>query len=148
MRTLQIEKAAAIQAYSNGTAKEKSLLEKLFGKAAFSLSVLERIKTLEDACNDQGINYTTLFDGMTDEYKKAELAIETFAKSLREDKPLSECIYYPYFTRAAGGFSYCDCGYGVTATRVGARLRVDTAAKAEHLGRCMTSYYRTYLTGA
>lgn len=112
------------------------------------LSVIERILTIEDACNELGIDFDDLYDDCEDEYEEAEKAIKTFAKALREGKAASECFYYPYFYRPSGGGFSCsayDGGHGYT--RVGARLCVDTAEKAKHLGKCMEPFYKTYLTG-
>lgn len=146
METLQITKDSALKAHREANDKGKRLLENLFGKKVFQGSVIDRVQTSEDACDELGIDIECLFDNAEDDYDRAETAIKTFAKALREGVHESECFYYPYFVRSSGGgFSYDDCGHD--STLVGARLRVQTAEKAKHLGKCMESYYNTMLTG-
>lgn len=111
------------------------------------VEITERIKTLLDACEVTGKNYTSIVS-INDKYEQAEEAIKTFAEALREGKPASECWYYPYFNRSSGGgFSYDGCDVGGVCSCVGARLRVDTGKKARHLGECMLEYYKTYING-
>jgi hypothetical protein len=148
METLQIKKTAAIEAYNKGDERDRNLLENLFGKQIFIIDVCERVKTLEDACRETSRDYSSVFNGISDPYKQAEKAIEIFAEALREGKPVTESWYHPYFYRSSGGGFSCDgCADGHDYSCVGARLRVDTSAKAKHLGNCMLPYYKTYING-
>jgi len=145
--TLQIEKQNAVAAYNKGDEGSKTLLENLFGKHHFITDILKRCTTLEDACRETGKDMQSILS-IADPYKQAEAAIETFAEALREGEPAEECWYYPYFYRSSGGgFSFGDFGDGHDCSTVGARLRVDSAVKAKHLGNCMLSYYKTYING-
>lgn len=147
-QTLELTLERAREIYPSAAPEFKKMLEDNFGAKQLKGNIIERTKTLEDACYEIGKNISTLFDSATDEYERAEIAIKTFAEALREGKPAGECFYYPYFLRSsAGGFSYYGCGYAHVYTGVGARLRVDTADKAKHLGVCMLKYYKTYLEG-
>lgn len=144
---LELKKVNAIEAYNAGDAKERTFLEKLYGKQYFITDICERVKDLEDACKETGKDYQRILL-ITDPYKQAEEAIETFAEAMREGKPESECWIYPYFRRSSGGgFSFADYGLGNVCSGVGARLRVDSGKKATHMGKCMLSYYKTYING-
>jgi hypothetical protein len=144
-KTLQLSEETAKKLYATADPEFKKMLEDNFGKATLCPNITDRVKTLGDACRELGINEDTLFATATDDYEKAEIAIKTFAKALREGKPENECYYYPWFRGCASGFSYDVFAYGRTLTGVGARLRVDTSAKAKHLGQCMLSFYQIYL---
>lgn len=123
----------------------KQLLTDSFGEVFFKQDVMERVIDLASACRETGRDIDTVFDGCADEYKKAEKAIEVFAEAMREGEPENECFYYPYFYRSSGGwFSYFVCAFGRAYSSVGARLRVDDAKKAIHMGKCMLSYYKIY----
>ncbi|AYD48224.1 hypothetical protein D6B99_11810 [Arachidicoccus soli] len=148
MDTLQITKDSAMKAHTEANDKGKKLLENLFGKKHFVKNILERCFDLRDACIETGKDINTLFASAKDDYERAEIAIKTFAEALREGKPERECFYYPYFyNNGSGGFSFDDTNDDGTYSSVGARLRVDTAEKAAHLGKIMLEDYKTYLTG-
>lgn len=111
-------------------------------------NVMERVTNLKEACEELGRDEATIFGSETDPYKRAQIAIETFAEAMREGKSASECYYYPYFNRSSGvcfssGVYVDDLGYST----VGARLRVDTGDKAKHMGKCMLDEYNIYLQG-
>lgn len=147
METIQLEKKNLIAAYNNGTSEEKKLLETLYGKQHFG-SVIDRVKTVKDACQELDVEYVSIYNDCNDDYERAEKDIKLFAMALREGKPASECWYYPYFERSSGGgFSFYGYDYGGGCSRVGARLRVDTYEKATHMGKCLLNQYKTYING-
>lgn len=145
--TLQITLDNALEAFNKGTDSDRVLLERLFPGKLKMKTIFERVTTLKEACDELGIDFEGLFDDCEDDYEKAETAIKTFAKALREGKAAKECFFYPYFYTAGGGFSLFSANYVQTSSVVGARLRVDSSEKAKHLGKCMESYYKTYLLG-
>ncbi|WP_346236130.1 hypothetical protein ABDK00_017015 [Niabella insulamsoli] len=145
MKTVELTKENAMAAYKNGSQDQKQLLATLYPDLFGS--IINRIKTVEDACKELGIDFDDLFDDCEDEIDEAEVAIKTFAKALREGKPVSECFYYPYFYTSGGGFSFYVCGLVRDCSYVGARLRVDSAEKATHMGKCLLEYYKKYLKG-
>lgn len=113
-----------------------------------SLSIIQRVNSLEDACKELNIDIATVFGNETDPVEQAEIAIKTVAKALREGKPESQCYFYPCFDQSSGGgISYDGYADAYVDPPVGVRLRVDTGEKAMHLGKCMLSFYKTYLTG-
>jgi len=145
METLQVTKENALKAHKEANDKGKSLLENLFGKKTFQADVTKRVFTVQDACEDTGDDYSTLYDNCKDEYEKAEVSIKVFAKAMRQGQPENKCFYYPYFYGSGGGFScrgyYNDLVYAF----VGSRLRVFTPEQAAHMGKCLVEEYKTYL---
>lgn len=152
METLQIEKLKAQQAHENAGNKGKRLLEDLFGKKVFLKDVTERIQTIEDAFTDQELDMAQELNGL-DHYKAAERCLEVIAAALREGNELdfenlNQYKYYPWFRRSSGGgFSFNDFVYANSCAYVGARLCVDTGAKAAYFGGQFTSLWKTYCNG-
>lgn len=149
MSTNKVTKKNIISAYRKADEKGKQILSELFGAEFFKKEgkVTERVHKLEDACEELGRDYNKIFQEIDDPIEQARIAIEIFAEAMREGKPASECWYYPYFYIFGGGFSYYDYVHDYAVSLVGARLRVDSAEKAVHLGKSMESYYKTYILG-
>jgi hypothetical protein len=145
---LQLTLENGQKAYKEGSEADRALLSRLFPGKLEPKPILERVTTLEEACKELDIDYEDLFDACEDDYEKAEVAIKTFVKALIEGKNPKDCFYYPYFYKSFSGFSFVASNfvYGAS-TAVGSRLRVDSSEKAKHLGKCMESYYKTYLLG-
>ena len=58
MKTLNIDKEKAINAYKQGSEEQKKVLEKVFGVETFKpKNVMERVKTLSDALKELGPNH-------------------------------------------------------------------------------------------
>lgn len=149
MDTLTVNKQNVHEAYDEANNKGRSLLERLFGKKEFQGSIIERVNGFEDGARETGkcTLEIAMINNIPDKYHRAQVRIETVAEALREGKPASECFYYPWFNVGSGGFSFFDAGYVSSCSNVGARLRVDTAEKARHLGKIMLDDYKTYITG-
>jgi hypothetical protein len=127
----ELEKAKA--AYTKGSARVKTALENIFGKAAFVPKITDRVKTFDDACKVIGLkpdDYGTLHTPkQITQYQKhlyAHLKLMIIAEALNEGwKPnwddSSEWKYYPYFDMRSKG-----AGFGFSVAR--ARLRVSAPA--------------------
>jgi hypothetical protein len=134
---LQIDKDTAIKLYPNASPELKEIMHQTFGAKTFLTDVCERVKTLDDAYRETGVTRLAY----SDPYCQAMHEIEVFAAALREGKEPKDCFYLPYFDRSGGGFSYDDYSFCNIFSTVGARLRVDTAKKARHLGETMLRQY-------
>lgn len=144
--TVELKKENLVAAHKAATPEQKQMLKTLYPDLFGN--ICDRVNTIEDACRELGIDEDDRHDDCLDEYKEAERDIEIFAEALREGKPASECIYYPVFNRSGGsGFSCFAYDRVRDFSDVGARLRVDSPAKAIHLGKCMLEQYKTYHTG-
>lgn len=145
MEALKLNKETAIKLYPTAAPEFKKMLEETFGERALLGNIIERVTGFESACEELGTTPRAELSRARDEYERAEVRIKTMAKALREGKPEKDCIYYPYFGSSAAGFSYNVFVCAYVCTRVWARLRVDSAEKAEHLGKIMLSDYKIYL---
>ena len=111
---MEIKQENIIAAYKNGTESEKTLLSTLFpdllsghqGKQADDRPIMERIKTLDDAVNELGVDHHFVKDW--EEYKgrcydvEAHLKLRIICAALNEGwKPkftADEWRYYPWFS--------------------------------------------------
>lgn len=113
MNTLNIDKEKAINAYKQGSEEQKKVLEQMFGVEVFRpKTVIERVKTFEDACRELGKDHplvlayqnTNLRDPeVADDNKDviAYLKLRVIIAALNEGwkpKPMGEeRQYFPYF---------------------------------------------------
>lgn len=111
------------------------------------------IKTLQDALDYAGesidhFNHRTQFD---DDAQKAGKELEVIVLALRHGNTLGQNQgdkwYYPLFysKRSASGFSFFVFFCAASASGVGSRLCVDSAEKAEYLGKQFADIYDRYL---
>lgn len=54
MDTIKLEKKEVIRAYRNANEEGKKLLKSVFGADIFNVSIQDRIKTFQDACDELG----------------------------------------------------------------------------------------------
>lgn len=152
---LQIMPAAARSAHKKADPQGKQLLEELLGKEVFSLSIMKRIKTFEDVCAEAGedpkrfmipTNATPRQRGEI-AAAKVMLICEVFREGVQLDYADSnQYKYYPYFKYVPGsGFSFLGFGYAYAYSGVGARLSVDSRAKAEYIGNTFIKEYNDFL---
>jgi hypothetical protein len=155
----ELEKAKA--AYTKGSARVKTALENIFGKAAFVPKITDRVKTFDDACKVIGLkpdDYGTLHTPkQITQYQKhlyAHLKLMIIAEALNEGwKPnwddSSEWKYYPYFdmrSKGAGfGFSFANYGRTSTTTCVGSRLCFKNEELAAYAGKQFVELYKDLL---
>lgn len=143
-RNISLTLEEAKKLYNDLPPVARPLLEGTFPE--LKPDICSRVYNVETACRELGINYGEFISCLRDSAEEgSEQCIKLFAKALREGKSPRGCDYYPYFSGSGSGFSYYDYGNVSTHLAVGASLRVDTAKKAEHLGRCMLVYYKMYL---
>lgn len=158
MNTLQISKANALLAYEGATTKQKTLLSNLLGKSVFLKSAIERIKTYEDACEDQDITplAITAFSYLPEVDRKHAYAshqLTVINRALNEGwapdwSNSNEVKYYGYFKYAGSGvgFSFSDYYYDSPGSGVGSRLVFKSRELAEYAGKQFQSIYNDYLS--
>lgn len=153
---LDINKEDAIKEYPSASKKEKSLLEKLFGKKIFTSTTISQVKTFEDACKVLGIK-PDLPDAskMPKNHQKSLIAhykLIIIAEALNEGwKPdwsnWDEYKYYPWFEydKARSGFWFVTSTWADTCTNsTGSRLCFKTKALAEYIGKQFEELYNEY----
>lgn len=156
MKTLNIDKEKAINAYKQGSEEQKKVLEKVFGVETFKpKNVMERVKTLSDALKELGPNHI-----LVKEYKAlrkadvtsnlivySKLCIVTAAlnEGWRPKFVEGEKRYFPYFRlysseeisqmskeeKSSVVYQSCDYASGGVSC---AYASYDSAAVGAHIG--------------
>lgn len=158
METLELKKQDALKAYNEGDSRDKSLLERLYGKQTFSQKITDRVKTFEDACKVLGINAQSSLPDVCSMEEKEGKAVLAFAqlsiirRALNEGwqpdySNSSQYKYYPWMKWSAGsGFSFHDYDDDGTISRVGARLTYKTRELAEYAATQFKDLYNDLFT--
>lgn len=149
---LKITREKALQIYDNADESKKSLLEELFGKSSFELSVMEKIKTIDDILQFQGITI--------EQFEKTSLGLSEDEKSYRLIKMLVEILnqgwipnwddvseykYFPCFEMSSSGFRFGDYDYWYSGSCVGSRLCFKSRELAEYAGTQFIELYKNYM---
>ena len=145
METIQITKANAEAALNASDKTTKKVLEALFGDQLKPKSIIERVKTFEDACSEcpPSVNLQTLFDynGVDEEmiFNRDIAKRNYFAKVLRESfvadyNNNSQKRWYVWFKWNGSGFVFSNAYYDFTHSYAGCGSRFDFPTKeiAEH----------------
>ena len=156
-KTLELTGKQARDLYKNSSSEWKEVLENNFGKDFFSQSVMDRIKTYEDACVELGE------DPMNEEnlrslgFSKDEIVyrkLKTIVRALNEGwvakvYASDEARYYPYFCQneSPSGFaffaSYCDPS--VACVGSGSRLCFKTRELSNYAGEQFLELWREFI---
>lgn len=142
METLKIDKAKATKLYKEVPEWFRQELCEIFGNAIKG-TIIDRIKTFEDACNEMGINpdeLTSSFDTRDERaYKKLKVIIKVINEGWEPNwNDSKEYKWFPWFKWSSGsGFafsdSYFDFAYSITC--VGSRLCFPSEELANYFGK-------------
>lgn len=147
MKTLQIDENEARQLYKTASNEFKTTLEDTFGKDFFTGSIMDRIKTYEDACDELGINpldedKLTEFGLAKDDIAYRKLKVIT--RVLNEGWVADVCDtnvrrYYPWFCPNGSPSSFAflgsNCGCSDAHAGSGSRLKFKTSELAEYAAK-------------
>ncbi len=159
METLNIDKEKVINAYKQGSEKEKEVLELLFGVETFrQKTIMDKVKTFDDALKELGLGhpfvkeYDCLCNAEISEHLIDYSWLCIITAALNEGWTPKfiegECQYFPYFkVDIKGDLLYAGTGGGseVVAANVGCRLAFKTRELAEYAGKQFTELYADYL---
>lgn len=119
-------------------------------------SIIERIKTFDDACREAGTTeeefnkrWKKILPNDTFNYEKLKLIISVInEKWLPDWANHNQRKWYPWFTARPGGFgfSFSLCDLWLTFTVCGSRLCLQTEEKADYVGRKFEDIYNEFLT--
>lgn len=150
--TLELQKQKALDAYETGSKKEKTFLEKLYGKKVFLKDVTERIKTVADILEDNNITQEQLdkIFANAPEHFKHQFIAELLCKSLNEGwipnwEDSSESKYYPWFKMGSSGFRFYGCVSWDAHSFVGSRLCFKSRKLAEYAGKQFEDVYKQFM---
>ena len=145
MKTLNISRKNALDAYRNADANGRELLEHLLGADLFNGSITDRIKTLEDALEETGRPNTPEFTDVPEdlrEYFKAQYNGIVIAEALNEGTKMDyrdgdQKKWLPWFNvLSPAGVSFYDSDYVYSTAYAGraARLCLKSGALAKYAG--------------
>ncbi|WP_119792074.1 hypothetical protein [Flavobacterium anhuiense] len=155
METIQINKTDAIKAHNEATAKQKTMLENLFGKKVFVKNIRERIQTIQDVFE---LNNTTEADfylkwrGFADHEIGQALEVLIVAAYNEGRFPdwtnENEYKYFAYFKMGSPsgvGFSYYCYAYWATVSTVGSRLVSESSEVARRIFENHEDLYKEFM---
>ncbi len=128
METLQLEKKKAIDAYDNGTKKEKNFLERLYGRNPFIKDIKDRLNIFKDILEYHGLTQDEFDDnniGLTPDevgYRKEKLIVSAYNEGKKPDWNDGTYKYSPYFKRGSSGLRYFVYAHWSAHSHVGSRL--------------------------
>lgn len=149
MKTLTLTEDQAKEMYPNASPEVKTILETSFGgKKFFCKSIIERVRSYENACEEIGQDP---IESMPHKYPKTNRQkagnafhmLDTITEALLEGVKLdyensNQQKWYCWFNdyKKGSGFRFGGSDYFWTSTCAlgGARLCVDTKPKSDHLG--------------
>ena len=109
------------------------------------MSIIEKIKTFEDAMEATGRKEVPDFSSFPEEMRKhfeALFKMVVIVEALNEGwKPdwddYNECKYYPWFEMSPSSFAFCASvyAYGVADAGSGSRIKLKSRELAEYCGK-------------
>lgn len=156
MKTLQINEKDARRLYKNASSEFKTVLESTFGQVFFTQSVIDRIKTYKDACDELG-------EKMVDESACKELGMNKndiaymkltqIVRALNEGWVAkvydSEYRYYPWFVHngSPSAFAFDRSAYGCSDACAGggSRLCFKTSELSDYAGKQFIDLWREFI---
>lgn len=152
MQQITIDIKEARELYKTGSASLKKKLEKSFTKKELTETIMDRIKSFEDACADQGYDPKKALpyanpngpQNSLERSANADMKLKIIAQALREGRKAdwnnsNEAKWFAVFKwdkkNSGFGFSISDCDCGFASSRVGSRLCFHTSELAEYFGK-------------
>ena len=157
MITLQISEQQARKMYSTASKELKEILEASCGKEVLSGSIMDRVKTFEDACKELGrqpYNVDSLMKlGLTKNdiaYQKMVVIVEALNEGWKPDVCNSDIErWYPWFkpNGSPSSFAFDDSCYvyGYAAAGCGSRLALKSEQLANYCGKQFIELWKEML---
>ena len=159
MITLQISEQQARKMYSTASKELKEILEVSCSKEVLSGSIMDRVKTFEDACKELGrqpYNVDSLMKlGLTKNdiaYQKMVVIVEALNEGWKPDVCNSDVErWYPWFkpNGSPSSFAFDDSGYvnanGSAYAGSGSRLALKSEQLASYCGKQFIELWKEML---
>lgn len=156
MKTLQISESKARSLYKTGSNEIKELLIENFGKDFFSKSVIDRVKTYQDACAELGespIDEDALKKLGLNKDDIAYMKLTQIVRALNEGWVAkvydSECRYYPWFSHneSPSAFAFCAsyCDYSYACAGGGSLLCFKARELSNYAGNQFIDLWREFI---
>lgn len=151
LKTLVLSDNLAREIYPEAPGQLKAILEHTWGKQFFQQSIMDRVKTFEDAC--MVLNYDSKHPRFSvgDPDSKAYEMLKVIIQALNEGwvpdwNDSNELKWYPWWYHNSPGFrfdvSYCDG----TDSCVGSRLVFKTEELSNYAAKQFFQLYKDFLT--
>lgn len=155
---LTVDKKSALKAWIEADTKGKRLLENLYGKEVFeNQSIIDRIKTFEDALEETGRPDVPDFSCLPSDMRKhfeALYKMEVITEALNEGwmpnwDNSNECKYYPWFVMSPSSFAFHDSLYdfSLASAGSGSRLKFKTSELAKYAGKQFVDIWKDIQIG-
>ena len=138
MTTLQISKEKAKELYPTASTEFKTMLEETFGKDFFRVSIMDRIKSFEDAYFLSHIYNYTAYPRYVTKQENAFFKLKIITKVLNEGK---EGSYFPAFNK---DFQF-HCSSLVTLIYIPRKLLLATKELSDYAGTQFIELYNDYI---
>lgn len=157
MKTLQISEQNARQLYLTASPEFKTTLEDTFGKDFFSQSIMDRVKTYEDACavlGEDPINEESLRNLGFSKDEIVYRKLKTIVRALNEGWVAKvydneEYRYYPWFVHneTPSGFAFdgSDCDSSDAHAGCGSRLCFKTRELSNYAGKQFLELWKEFI---
>jgi hypothetical protein len=156
MKTLQIDEKKARGLYKNASDEFKSMLEDAFGTKFFRQSVLDRIKSFEDACYESGLDPNAVIEDFEEaglsldeiNYKKLKIIAEALNEGWKPDfSDLNQKKWFPWHRVQNGSlvFSYSHLAASGATTYIGSRLCCRDKKTSDYFGTQFIDEWAGYL---
>lgn len=150
---LQIEPGKARQIYRTADAGLKTILEASAPCGFFSQNVMERVKSYEDACAENGEEPMDEKAMLVAGFRPDEIArrkIETITLALNEGKVMDwnnkESKWFPWFDTSSGfAFSNTSWDGSDACAGIASRLCFKSAELATYAGEQFTDLYKEFM---
>lgn len=125
---LKLDRQTAKKLFPSSPAFFQETLKATFGESTFSMKVTDRIKSFEDACEDQGLNpndpiFTTGTPDVIAYNKLTKAIIPSLNEKWTPDwNNSNQRKWYCWFKYDGSGFRFYDSRYGLVFSSVGSRL--------------------------
>jgi len=149
---LTLQKSTAKKLFPESPDWFKKVLTETFGKDCFKKRSFEDIKTIEDACEELGIDPANVIqeNDTPDEaaYKQLKIIAVAINQGWVPDwDNSSQYKWSPWFKLSSGfGFSYSSYGGSHSCTCAGSRLCFESEAKSSYAGKQFADLYEQFLT--
>ena len=142
--------ANAWKHYDSTDAAGKQLLQSVFGTDFFKRSIMDKVKTFEDACAVLGIavaNVTSTYDTPDEAaYKQLKVIVRALNEGWTPDWGNGdETKYYPYFNMD-NGFSFHYSNDYFRYSLVGSRLCFRTRELCDYAAKQFLPIYKQFFT--
>lgn len=154
-KTLKLDDATARKLYPKADPTFKAMLEENWSKEFFNQTITDKIKSYDDACEDQGIEPLSLsdFKFLPKADQKSSFAfhkLTVIIKALNEGwepdwNNSGEWKWYAYFKGSGSGFAFHSAGAWGTGTTAGSRLCFKTDALATYSGKQFVAIYKDFM---